>query len=593
MLGLKFIFFVGLLCYFSVQDSVATGIVLGQGYVSTTGVTLAGSCLLWGQGDAWKDHVVMSNPQSTLNFKEVDSSEELQDLLGGSLGVSANVGGWGAEVSGGASSEFNTSSSSIHMIYAMRFEQDARLNLEQSKYNTVSARKALLTAPVFELYGRAFNADTIFVKCGDMFISGAQASGLLLVDVEIKFSSTQAKNDFDAKLKVSGNVAGVTMGISAGLSMAEKNAKGGTMVTLKAMQYGGDRMKLAEIFGSQDSSGVYAIQNCGSNSTGGGKCSDILGKIIDYAEFLQLQFTDNKGNIDSGKLFYSRPEYTSYTDIFGSAGSRTDNSQSESILEEIENNYENLTQNITIINEYLSLTSKIHSIHKSKATAYTDLQKYNDNVLKKIKSRYDSNKDLKSCAITLNSKECTEAKKAIATDTKELSSGHDYDTSLLEYIKQNNFSIYYLLSLADGADPANPRFKYISCGLRPLTPQAEGLYVLDGCGLRDKYNYVTITRDSLDNLEMSEFIYDVKNGDSIYRFKYPKIKLTRLGKLESYGSGKEEISVKYVKCTSTCPVDWEKDLTEISKNDIAGLLKFKTMYVITDSLATVYPNVWY
>jgi len=591
MLKINLILLLVLLSGVSVQD-VAAEVVIGQGYVSATGTTLANSCLLWGQGDTWKQHVKMSNPRGSLEFRRLDSSEELQHLIAGSAAGSANFGGSGAGISGGASSDFNIGSSSVHLVYATEFQQRAKLNLEQSLYKSkASARKALLTEPIFRDYGRAFSADKIFEQCGDKFISRAVAGGFLLIDVEIRSTSAQGNNDLKAALKASANVGGVTIGVSAALSMAEKNAQSGTIITLKAMQYGGNKMKLAKIFGSQNSSGVYAIQNCGSNSTETGKCDGILSNIIDYAQSLSQQFIDENGNVDNGKLFYSQPEYMTYQEIFGSTGEVTDNSTSKKILKEIEMDYQSLNKNIAIINEYLILTSKIHSIHKSKATAHTDLQMYNDTVLKSIKTLYDSNEDLKNCATSLKLEDCTKAKETIANETMNLSKNHNYEESLLDYIKQNNFSIYYLLSLADGSDPSNPSFKYISCELRPLTPQAVGLYVLDGCGLRDNYNYVVIKRDSSKNIEIPEFTYDVKNGDSIYRFKYPKMTLTSLGKLEEYGSGNVPISVKYVKCATTaCPA--RPDIvTEVLKDQVMGPLKFDAIFVITDSLATTYPYI--
>ncbi|MCC2625674.1 MAG: hypothetical protein K0R14_1547 [Burkholderiales bacterium] len=582
MLKLSFILFGLLYCYL-LDGALAEGVALGRGYISTTRVTLPQSCLLWGQGDAWKEHVLTTNPHSMLSFKQVNTSDELEDLINGSVGIGANVGGWGAEINGGASSGLNTSNNSLHMIYVTQFRQDVRLNFGQYK-STAEARKLLLTDNILGIYGRAFSADTVFAKCGDKFISGAKAGGLLLVDLEIKFGSSQAKSDFEASLKVTGNVSGVTLGVSAGLSMAEKNASGGTMITLRAMQMGGDRMRLAELFGSKDPSGSYAIQNCGSNSTGAKQCSDVLTKIIDYAKTLEQQY--------NGQLFYSEPEYMSYTSIFGAPGDRSDNSVSENILEKMQDEYQDLKQNITIINEYLALTSKIHNIQKSKATAYTDLQGYNEEVLMKIKSFYDSNKNLKSCVKTLNSKECSDAKDEIYAETKRLYSGHDYDAALLEYIKENNFSIGYLLVPVGGTNATNPKFKHVRCNLRPLTPEGAGLFFLDGCGLLDKYNYVKLSHDFAGNIEISEFTYDVKNGDDIYRFKYPKIKLVRLGELGAYRSDVEEpIVARYAKCATSCSLGWENTLTDVEADNITGILRFNFMYVTRNVLATVYPNI--
>jgi hypothetical protein len=589
MLKLNFILF-GLLYCWLLECTLAEGVILGRGYVSATGVTLAQSCLLWGQGDAWKEHVLTTNPRSKLNFKQVNTADELEDLIGGSIGLGANVGGWGAEVSGGASSALNTSSNSIHMIYVTQFGQNVRLNFGQYS-STLAARRALLTGTVLGFYGRAFSADTVFAMCGDKFVSGAEAGGMLLVDLEIKFSSAQAKSNFDASFKVSGNVSGVTVGVSAGLSMAEKSAAGGTMITLRAMQRGGDRMKLAEIFGAKDSSGSYAIQNCGSHSAGGKQCGEVLTKIIDYAETLEQQYTDSKGYIDDSKLFYSQPEYTAYTNIFGGTGDKADDKVSENILENIQDDYQDLRHNIAIINEYLVLTAKIHSIQKSKATAYTDLQKYNEDALIQLKLFYDSNINLKNCAKTLGAGECSNAKNDIDAETKKLYSGHDYEAQLLDYIKENNFSVSYLLTVADGTNGADPKFKYVRCNLRPLTPQTAGLFFLDGCGLLDKYNYVKLVHDSSGGIEIAGFTYDVKSGDSTYRFKYPKIKLARLGDLGAYRSDMgEPITVRYVKCAATCSQGWENTLTEIGVDNIMGI-RPGSMYVTEDVLAGVYPNI--
>lgn len=589
-----------LLCSLSSQYiQAATGALLGEGHKAETGATSA-SCLVAAVGDNWMQNMVMSNPQGSLEFKQVSSYGELQRLLDVAGTIGASAGGWGAEASGGFLGQSANSSQSINIVYVQEFKQTAMLDLKLAQFSSQEAARVLLKEPIRTWYSYAGTQwpAQIYATCGGEFVSSVSAGGLLMVIITIKFTSAEAKNEFNASLKATGNIGGISVSVSGALSAAEKYAKSGTSVSIKAQQFGGQPMNLQDAtLGKPDSTGAYQIQKCGSPDVNDpGKCDKLLANVVNYAKTFSDQFYDSNGKLDKALLFYSNPRYTTYNSIFGAMGT-VDVSNKKTILSDLRKNYSNLTRDISLIDEYKSrvddiFLNELPSLRVEMATVYSVLDNYKKNLLAVNKTEYDKNADLKTCFASAD--KCKTAQLSLAqTPTAALRSKRVYAnaTRFLTFIKENTFSISDLLTVSNVSDPQKPRFKFMNCDLIPLKPNSGSwIYGLGGCGITG-FPVVSVGSSTQGPMiTMDSFTYTVKMDGKAYRFTYPKTTLYNYEYADYVPDNEESFPmIKYEKCEANqCT-----DMGEIAEDQIDDYLGTNAFYIEQQELITLYPNIMY
>jgi hypothetical protein len=574
------------------------GVVLGDGYKSQIGVYTT-SCIKNAIDSKWRQqHTVIYNPQGSLGLKQITSYKELQDLLDIYGEASASAGGWGADIGGGIFDQSANSNKTINMVYVQQFMSAAVLNLELSQYNSQETARVLLKEQVRKWYGQIGSqaALDIYNACGDKFVSSASTGGMFIVVITIRFTSIQAKNDFTAALGASGTVSGITLGINGALSMAEKNAKSGTTISITAKQYGGKSMNLQDAaLGETDSLGVYQIQKCGSDSKKPGECDKLLTSIINYAESFSAQFRKGNNMIDKGNLFYFNPGYTDYSNVFGPVGEVNTNSQ-KIILSKLRDNYRDLVQDIALIDEYKSQVDNIFVNNTagqiSKSGILPLLIAYKADVLINNKNLYDSSQDLKNCLKYTAG--CEEARKQIAANTVNLSPAYIKAADYLNYIKENSFTISNLLTIDNIKDPQKPRFKYINCDLIPLKPESGSwINALSGCGLSSGFlsiKYKSSLEDK--NIEVAGFTYEVKINGQQYNLTYPRTTLYNLEFAEFVPSNESIfLKVKYEKCEANHSCTNNGEI--IKQDQIKDYTGTNAYYLQQQELTTLYPAIMY
>jgi hypothetical protein len=595
-LRLYIVFSAILLCGLSTRNVAfaLTGAVLGQGYKTALGVTTT-SCFANSVTDRWMEDAVMSNPQSDLEFQQVSSYDELKKLMDISGSVSGNAGGWGAKVGGGFIDQLGRSSRSVNIIYAFQLKYNTTLNLQLAKYRNRTEALTLLKGAVSNWYTSAGNTpQLIYNSCGDKYSSEVSSGVLLLVAITMNFGSSAAKNAFNAEVAVSGSVGVVNAGISGALSMAENSTGSGTSITVSAQQFGGNTMRLQDVtLGEPDSSGMYQIQKCGSDSKDPKKCERLVENIITYSQTLESQITDSNGQIDRNNLFYSDPVYTPYEFLFGPVGAPDIKAQ-QAALSLLRDQYDGLARDIRIIDEYLLRANEVFGgsgtlSSISGGALLGELSTYKQ-VLVNNKKVYDSNIALKSCFKSTVS--CDTAKREINAG---ISSKPEYAKSAayLKYIKENVFSINDLLTIKDVTNPQKPEFKYVSCDLLPLKPETGSwTNALSGCGVSGGGRPVTrhIVSAGVNSIEVEEFSYSIKMGDREYQITYPKTVLYASEFAEYMVNDDTQIpKVKYAECKNgVC-----SDTQDILPEQIANYSEIDAFYMRQEDFIKMYPDILY
>ncbi|XP_018016674.1 uncharacterized protein LOC108673369 [Hyalella azteca] len=128
--------------------------------------------------------------------------------------------------------------------------------------------------------------------CGDNYITSYQQGALLAMGINIKFSSSVAKQEFEEK-------AGATFGSIISASERIKNVATQYNITgavmMQAFQVGGDPSQLSKIF-SKDSSGKYYALTCSLTTMD--DCVLAASGLLDYAKesfSTQFSFQNNTG----------------------------------------------------------------------------------------------------------------------------------------------------------------------------------------------------------------------------------------------------------------------------------------------------------
>ncbi|XP_018008251.1 uncharacterized protein LOC108665956, partial [Hyalella azteca] len=127
--------------------------------------------------------------------------------------------------------------------------------------------------------------------CGDNYITSYQQVALLAMGINIKFSSSVAKQEFEEK-------AGATFGSIISAAESVKN-----VVMMQAFQVGGDPSQLSKIL-NKDSSGKYYALTC--SLTAMEDCVKAAGGLLDYAKesfSTQFSFQNNTGLTPLGIAF--------------------------------------------------------------------------------------------------------------------------------------------------------------------------------------------------------------------------------------------------------------------------------------------------
>ncbi|MDD3266615.1 MAG: hypothetical protein PHC75_05475 [Burkholderiales bacterium] len=257
------------------QNNIEPNISLGDGYDSRTEIGTGINCLA--NSDS-KDNIELSNPKGTIDFKNTIDIDKISNYLhtGGSAG-----GGF-AGFSASASADYVKASAdtrqSINFNYLQTMSMDANY-----KMPSPGATTKILDPDIKSLLDDSPNDFT--TVCGDSFLMSAKMGAILLVDAQLNFKNSTAKEEFKSKAS-----AGFIFGkAGASFDKISSDSKENSSISIRILQLGGDPTKLANIFGDKQKSGYHIIQ-CSIDNIA--SCDQVANNVIQYAQ------TDFQKNVD-------------------------------------------------------------------------------------------------------------------------------------------------------------------------------------------------------------------------------------------------------------------------------------------------------
>jgi hypothetical protein len=584
-----------------VCSSSAMGFNLGDAYSSATGVSLGTTCLEI--GSKWPEHVLVTNPRSVVNFKQITDYEELKDLLSVGGKVSFSNAMITAEAEGEYLNSMDKSSRTTHIIYKIDASSEARLDVDFNKYTPITnglnaASRVLYTSD------NAEKQKVFFEICGDSYVGSAKMTGGLLVDVSIKFKNSKARESFEAE--ISGEIKKPTMslGVSAALKLANENTNGTAEINISALQLGGSMLAVGGIIKKGDN-GKYPIAQCGG-AGGDSSCGDIMTGILDYGKDLIHQFTKNSD------YYYTEPVAVSYLSTFGEKGN-PEAGANEEILSDIQADYEELKRIEAVIQEF-----KARIGEDKTSEGYETLDGYSKTVIGPYLDIYKNNQALKKCAQSLTNKDCAglkdkiqAAKKDKAVDKKTGKVNRNFNIAngrgekMLDFIRDNNYTVR-LLTLRDLTYEV-PKFEGASCSLQPVyQPDLPNSLALSCPKTASGGEVTELPEEGIrlkigadQRLSFDGFVYAVVEGGEKYCFKYPG---TTAGAIPPSEPGTYKIKdpeIMYHHQTRLtdgkghkllCPdADDEEAWTLVTKSNvspISGRFSF-----VQQTLVSIYPNI--
>jgi len=215
----------------------------------------------------------------------VDSLEDVARSLGVSGSLSLGFGLFKMKVSASYLEEAKETSRSTTYVYQFRVKfPNRRFEINQSEPLSAMGKKVIRSSSCWE------NA------CGSNYVSQTGQSTDLFVFVQLNFASAEAKKEFSADLKASYSSFA---SLSLAMNQMSKSANSTGSITIKAIQRGGDAIKLPNIFNAAAGEGgkpdtIDASIRCGlaqTTATGGAggakdytECEKVMNNILIYAK---------------------------------------------------------------------------------------------------------------------------------------------------------------------------------------------------------------------------------------------------------------------------------------------------------------------
>lgn len=592
-----------------------TQFLLGDGYQSSSGI-LFPTCLVKGGPNA-AQNTSINNPKGTLTFTQVQSLAELSKILkvGGSLTVTTLQFSGSAE--GNYINSLDTSSKTIHILYVIEELGYAILNLQQDKVKTP-------TDMLLGMLGDKYNTNLVAFEqqCGNSYIGRANVKAAIVVDIAIKFTSNQALEAFDAKIKADVNAGAAKVGVTGALNLASTDKTGGASITFKAQQFGGNPALLANSLtkvGAPAGDGTNAsVVDCGSGKdTSQKSCDAMMQNVINYGATLGDQLKDQNGNTDYTKYYYSDPVYYSYATLLGGPDD-TKAIPAKMLISEMVKRFQNLQNDIKLLDEYSAIigvppkTLKVPSGFK-RAEAYSRR-------LNNMLGLYN-NATMEGCLKKVDETLCKQALDIIkAGETGMCTSGSkNEECDMLNRIKNNNFDLPLLTLYSPEvlATSTPPQFQKMTCTVVPIgsgrdnsvrvvcpnvTDQSQELTFqspkggMDLSASTDAYGKMNITKGGT----KTDFVYSVTDGQASGGKKYCFLyqggitvnKDNEDGTPNEYGEYTGTANVKYLATTeANCPAATDSRYKAVTDDDMGDGEYAGVVDIEQQALTTYYPNI--
>ncbi|KAK9501772.1 hypothetical protein O3M35_012443 [Rhynocoris fuscipes] len=281
----------------AVNQCTSGNIAVGAGYSSDSQQVVPQVCY----------NATVSSTSKQQGYIQLDTAitfSELENILG----ISVNLDGMFEMFSADAEASY------IRSVQ----DKDYSLSLNYYEYlsNSVAVQLAGYAEEALTVTGKAFyknGTNPYFgLICGDTYISSYQQGALLIMGVNIKFISSNAKKEFTEKAGFSfGNIISASETIK---NIASKYKIAGSVI-IQAFQIGGEPSQLSKIL-RKDTSGKYYALTCSLIAID--DCIKAASGLLDYAKDnfpAQISFKNNTGLTPLGIAFsqYNPIEYLGLT----------------------------------------------------------------------------------------------------------------------------------------------------------------------------------------------------------------------------------------------------------------------------------------
>lgn len=244
----------------SIPVNEKTSALIGTGYSSENQAN-NGQCL---DGEV----VYVGKQDANFNLDTTVRQEALEKSLGMEAGFRVRTG---VTTYSGSAKFLKASKSNSHSI-TLNYSAD------------YSFKQRLLSNPKLNTIGEKFrdNPDRFKKTCGDNFIYKQTLGAKLFYTLKINFDSKEARDFFEAKVKMSSSMNSAY----AGLRNAKNHFSSKTKVTFTAYQLGGDISKLTSLISDVENTdtnknSAYAFVECTLGSLE--KCENVMKAAINYA----------------------------------------------------------------------------------------------------------------------------------------------------------------------------------------------------------------------------------------------------------------------------------------------------------------------
>lgn len=245
----------------------------------------------------------LTGMEDIMSLNTAISFSDLQQQLNYDISAKGGVGMFSASAEASYLREIEDKDYSLSLNYYNYAEATTSMQLKGAGLNT-------LTAVGQDFYKNDFK--NFGIMCGDNYVSSYKEGALLIMSLNINFSSNYEKQQFQSQ--AGGGFGSIISASSQIQQIAIRNKMQGT-VSLTAYQRGGDPSQLSKIL-SKDASGDYYILTCDIQHMD--NCVKAANGLLTYATdyfSTQFSFVNNTGltPLGLGFLQYKNMNYLGLT----------------------------------------------------------------------------------------------------------------------------------------------------------------------------------------------------------------------------------------------------------------------------------------
>lgn len=440
--------------------------------------------------------ITIRNPHASLDFTQEQSLQQVLRASGIDFHLHIDLGITSFDTAYKYAKSSQSDSYNLNINYIYQYSGIATF-----KENSLSTGEVELTPEAREMLQKS--PQTFRQMCGDNFIGQADAGASVLINLKLHFDSLVDKNYYDDNLRKIGGLQNV-------LEIIHNNP-GGVHYSLTAsgLQVGGNPELLNQLFvkyGGFVNADGYPELNCGNNIETNSNCAELVNQVISYATSLKDQLKT------PANYYFTNPILSNWPSIGIYPGSVAIDPKITQAMQDLNKHYQtDYADNEFINNYYNMLSSKGMLSEDLRASLSQLITKYKNVILLYKNPDYH----ITDCFNGFVSLSCVnihdnflQARTAILNDSSL--------NQLLNYIKSNQYHANLFIDQALKT--------HSLCLLSPISNEQNAAFMVNcngqvSRGTPEAQILLQKTNDA-QNLQISNLVYEYKNGDSLTHFSY-------------------------------------------------------------------------